>query len=542
MAAIPEIPQIESVGSEFELVATAEGHKLTIYLDRPDTNEPVSGAKIDVSGDGIPETSAKEISAGTFELEAEWLDAPGTIALLFTVTANGETDLLNGTLSVPDQKEEAAKVQAPLSDVLARRDILGVILGTLALGFVTALAFRSRQRQARDTTAAEIAADITPSKKVSLRDAAEMIVFAVLIGAAMSTSAFAGSGHDHGDGGHDAAPAAASGNVPRKLPDGTVFVPKPSQRLLQVRTRPAAAEDVARARELVGTVVSDPSAFGQVQAPMDGKIEVSERGISYAGQKVTAGEVLAILTPTIPLADLGTMQQLRAEVDGKLIIAEQKLSRLTRIANVVAQRDIEDTKAEVAALREQKRVLAPKGVDKVELTAPVSGIISVANVRVGQVVTARDTLFEIVDPNRLWIEGIGADVHSDADVAAAQARDSEGHAIKLSYLGRAPTLRQQSQPFLFRVDDPHSGLVIGAPVKVFVQAKDAVRGFIVPDAAVVRGQNGLPQVWVKVSPERFRPAQVRTVPLDGARTLAVAGLNAGDRIVVGGAELINQIR
>ena len=76
----------------------------------------------------------------------------------------------------------------------------------------------------------------------------------------------------------------------------------------------------ALTRELIGTIVSDPSAFGQVQAPMDGQIEVSERGISFAGQKVQAGEVLALLSPTIPLADLGTMQQLRAEVDGKLMI------------------------------------------------------------------------------------------------------------------------------------------------------------------------------------------------------------------------------
>ena len=37
-----------------------------------------------------------------------------------------------------------------------------------------------------------------------------------------------------------------------------------------------------------------------------------------------AGQVLARLSPTIPVADLGTMQQLRAEVAGKLKVAEQK--------------------------------------------------------------------------------------------------------------------------------------------------------------------------------------------------------------------------
>ena len=82
--------------------------------------------------------------------------------------------------------------------------------------------------------------------------------------------------------------------------------------------------------------------------------------------------MLAYLSPNIPIADLGTMQQLTAEVVGKLRIAEQKLARLTRIASVVAQKDIEDTRAELEALREQQRVLALKDVERIPLKAPVS--------------------------------------------------------------------------------------------------------------------------------------------------------------------------
>lgn len=541
-AAVQDVPRIASVGSELELVAVAEGHKLTIYLDRLATNEPVDGAAIEVSGDGIAPIQAKRIAPGLYEIEADWLDVPGTKALLFTVSSGETADLLNGTLTVAGHEEKAQTTPVPLADILVRRDVLGIIIGTVALGFVFAFAIRSRRR-----AAPELGAQLTPEnsshiKSVSLRDAAEVIVVVLLAGCLMATAAMAGPGHDHGDGGHDAAPAKAGSNVPRKLPDGSVFVPKPTQRLLQVRTTPAAQETAARAREMIGTVVSDPAAFGQVQAPMDGRIEVSDRGISFPGQKVKAGEVLALLSPTIPVADLGTMQQLRAEVEGKLIIAEQKLARLTKIANVVAQRDIEDTKAEVNALREQKRVLAPKDIEKVALKAPVSGIISIANVRAGQVVSARDTLFEIVDPNRLWVEGIGSDAHGEGDIVAAQAIDAEGHSIKLAYAGRSPTLRQQSQPFLFRIDDAHSGLVIGAPVKVFVQSKDNEKGIVVPEAAVVRATSGLAQVWVKVEPERFRAATVRTLQIDGTRTLLVAGVEVGDRIVTGGAELINQIR
>jgi RND family efflux transporter MFP subunit len=275
---------------------------------------------------------------------------------------------------------------------------------------------------------------------------------------------------------------------------------------------------------------------------MDGRIELSGRGISHVGQRVDAGEVLALLSPTIPVADLGTMQQLTAEVAGKLKIAEQKLARLTRIAGVIAQKEIDDTRAELEALREQQRVLATKDAERIELKAPVSGVIAVANVRAGQVVTARDTLFEIVDPDRLWIEAIGIGGHDTTGITAANATDADGHVIRLSYIGRAPALRQQSLPLQFKVEEEHEGLLIGSALKVVVQQGAPRRGIVLPDAAVVRGANGLPQVWEKVSAEQFRPLAVRTVPLDGARVLILGGIEEGSRVVVEGAELINQVR
>jgi hypothetical protein len=236
------------------------------------------------------------------------------------------------------------------------------------------------------------------------------------------------------------------------------------------------------------------------------------------------------------------MQQLTAEVAGKLKIAEQRLARLERIAGVVAQKDIDDTRAELDALREQQRVLVSKDIERIPLKAPVSGIISVANVRAGQVVTTRETLFEIVDPHRLWIEAISGVEHGAPHIEAAHAVDPDGHSINLSYLGRAPSLRQQTQPLQFKVEETHEGLIIGSAVKVYVQQGEPIEGIVLPDSAVVRGDNGLPRVWAKESPQRFRPLPVRVAPLDGAHVVVLGGVAAGTRIVVEGAELINQVR
>jgi multidrug efflux pump subunit AcrA (membrane-fusion protein) len=277
---------------------------------------------------------------------------------------------------------------------------------------------------------------------------------------------------------------------------------------------------------------------------MDGQIELANGGVSFVGKPVAAGDILALLSPAMPVYERGTLAQVTADVEGKLRIAEQKLARLTRISgDYIPQREIDDTRTEIESLRQQKRVLEPKNAERMQLTAPVSGIISVANVRAGQVVTARDTLFEIVDPKRLWIEAIGLPGSDDEGaVSTATAVDAEGHKIPLSYVGRAPALRQQALPLLFKVDEAHASLDIGATVKVLVQHGTPIEGIIVPDAAVVRATNGLPQVWVKVAPERFAPHPVRIAQLDGERVVVTSGLAKGDRVVVEAAELINQVR
>jgi RND family efflux transporter MFP subunit len=539
-ALVAQSPRLESTGTELELVAVADGHKLTIYLDRVATNEPVDGANIEISGDGIQPVAAKASSEGTYEIEANWLDEPGTKALVFVVTVGGTADLLSGVLDIPTPAKAEAPAMPNWNELLAMPALW--IVGAVAalIGFVLAFAFRPSRAHL-----GELAGDETRSKPklargaAHVKDAAELILLAAFLGTIlMTTSAIAHEGHDHGGG---SAPVA--GNAPRKLPEGDVFVPKPTQRLLHVRTAVAKTDEASESSELIGKVIPDPSSAGQVQAPMDGEIELAERGISYVGQRVTAGEVLAMLAPSMPVYERGTLAQVTADVEGKLRIAEQKLARLTRISgDYIPQREIDDTKTEIESLRQQKRVLEPKNVERMELKAPVSGIISVANVRAGQVVSARDTLFEIVDPAKLWVEAIGADRHGEGEIASAHAIDTQGHSFKLTYIGRAPALRQQSLPLLFGLDETHGNLSIGSTVRVVAARKSAVRGIVLPEAAVVRGSNGMPQVWSKVSAERFTPVPVRTTSLDGSRVLVLSGLPEGSRVVVEGAELINQIR
>ncbi|MBQ0937925.1 efflux RND transporter periplasmic adaptor subunit, partial [Ideonella paludis] len=106
----------------------------------------------------------------------------------------------------------------------------------------------------------------------------------LVLALAAVTGALAGEGHDHGDGG-----AKPSANGPQRLPDGSVFLPKPAQRQLGVRTLTTTAAELPRSVELTAKVLMDPNAGGKVQPLNAGRIEPGPRGLPNPGQSVRKG-------------------------------------------------------------------------------------------------------------------------------------------------------------------------------------------------------------------------------------------------------------
>jgi hypothetical protein len=71
---------------------------------------------------------------------------------------------------------------------------------------------------------------------------------------------------------------------------------------------------------------------------------------------------------------------------------------------------------------------------------------------------------------------------------------------------------------------------------------EEVKGLAVPRTSVLRSANGQTIVFEHAAAERFEPRLVRVEPLDAENVLVLDGLTEGKRVVVQGAELLNQIR
>lgn len=364
------------------------------------------------------------------------------------------------------------------------------------------------------------------------------LLLAMILAAAWPAAPLlAGEGHDHGD----AAPVG-NANGPGRQPDGSVFLPKPAQRQLGLRTLVVQPGELPRTVELAGRVVMDPNAGGKVQPMSAGRIEAGPRGLPVVGQRVRKGEVLAHVTAATAAIERSGQAAQIAELRAARALADKRLARLRELSDTVPRKEIEAVESEVASLAARIAALSAGVGARESLVAPVSGVIAATYAVAGQVVDARELVYEIVDPAQLNIEALAFDTELAADVASARMVVG-GQRVELRFVGAARSLREQALPMVFRAQgEALATLALGQPVKVFVQSRSTVKGIAVPAAALLRNPANQDIVWVKTGPERLEPRVVTTAPLDGAQVAVTSGLQAGDRVATQGATLVNQVR
>lgn len=507
-------PRVTSHSDLFELVAIVDSGVMTVYLDSYVTNEPVSGATIEVEA-GAAKGMALAQPDGTYRFEHAVFKTPGTVPVSFVVTEGKNTDLLAGDLALQDVHADHQ------DDGDARPWLRWAGYGVVML-VLLALAASAARRFGRRRVTPLLAACI------------------VATGIAVPMDATAGPGHDHGE---DAA-VLVTGNSPKRLPDGSVFLPKPSQRQLGVRTLVSEEKALPKTVELTGRVVADPNAGGKVQPTQAGRIEPGPRGLPQLGQAVRKGETLAVLRASNAAIDRANQVAQTAELRANLELARKRVLRLEQLEGTVAQKDIDAARAEADSLAQRLAAVGASVNATEALVAPVSGVIAAANVVAGQVVEARELLFEIVDPTRLMVEASAFDAGLLGDIASASASAGPGTSVALRFVGAGRTLREGAIPLQFSTTAGQGAvpLAVGQPVKVIVHTRETVNGFAVPTGAVVKNPSNADMVWVHTGAEVFQPRPVRAIALDGATVSVVDGLKAGDRVVTQGAPLVNQVR
>ena len=540
-------PRGEALSAAFELVAVSRNGTLQLYLDRFQSGEPVSDATLEIDTPTGPAT-AQAAGPGAYRLLAPWLSKPGRYDVMITVTAGSDVDVLPVALTIPDP---AATSTAPagagrpfgaalaqtlpdlthgLRDRLTKADpVLLVVAGlSFLLGLLVMALVRGRYRLP------------------------VIAVVALTATVLLSTNAFAHGGEDHGDQPVQGAAlipptASAAGDdttdLAQRLPDGSVFVPKPTQRLLGLRTVMTEVGTFNRTIGLPGRIIANPEASGVVQSSVGGRLSPPPSGrFPRLGTAVSKGDVLAYVTPPVQRVDLSDMRQTQGQLDQQVATVQRRVERFSKLATsgAVSQVQLDEAQDELKGLKDRRAALDKFRQEPEPLIAPVDGVVAEALAVSGQMAAAGQMIFQIIDPKNLWVEALSFDALGGAE--SATARLADGRTMQLTYRGSGLADRNQAIQVQFAISGDTSGLRVGQFVTVQAATTTELQGLALPRSAVVRTGNGQDVVYEHTTAERYEARQVRTTPLDGSRVLLAVGIGAGKRVVTQGAELLDQVR
>lgn len=515
-------PTTEISSELYEALILNHGDHLDIYLDRYDTNEPVPGAKLSVEVGDAAAVLAEEENPAMYTLSITPLAPGAAVPITLTVSAEPGEDLLGGTLENPGEAEHS--LGSHLAEWLSAA-------WPWALGLVV------------------LAIAVFVGRRVlGQRRAAVAVLFVALAAlGARAERAWAHEGHDHEE---EAMPAAApggtpaSGSRPMRLPDGSVFVPKDTQRIIAIRTQLVAEGPSPVSLRLAGEIVGDPRASAQLQTLQGGRIVSTAAQWPTLGARVRRGQVLLRLTPSGSGGERAATAVDGARVESELAQARADLARLEGLPGVVSRVEVEQARARVQSLAAQRSALAAPLAGGEALVSPIDGVIASIDARPGAVVAPGETLLTVIDPARLSVEALAFDAipGGAAGVTGASVALRDGTRLEAKLEGIGSQLKGGAIPVRLNLTSVSAGLAVGQPVVVYLERSVTTPGLPLPSDALVRTPNGDRIVFEKLSAERYMPRTVRVRQVAADRIAVLDGLESGARIVVSGASLLAQIR
>src|SRR5262245_27661718 len=204
-------PRVVATSETYQFVGIVEGEVLVIYLDYAADNTPVTTGKIELTLDGEQTKVEPNQRDSTYEATSQLLRKPGSHEVLVKLSDGSTNDLLVGALVIPAQEKSAegpaSRIWRMLPDTLVTSPTV-YLVGFMVIITVLAAAVRRVRRKG-------------------------FFFLTTAVGLTVASAfVLAHEGHDHGP---DL--SASAGNSPARRPDGSIFLPKTTPRLLASRTR-----------------------------------------------------------------------------------------------------------------------------------------------------------------------------------------------------------------------------------------------------------------------------------------------------------------
>lgn len=337
---------------------------------------------------------------------------------------------------------------------------------------------------------------------------------------------------------HDEPAGKSGGTI-----SNTFIVEKESQFLFGILTEKIQTGDFNQSTEVLGTVIPSPQGRAVIQSPQTGKIISLKVSV---GQKVVAGQVLAVIEQQVDAGTQINILSQRNTVDAEFNAAKAQYERLKVIEDIAAKKDVTEAKARYeTALKNKQLFNANAGrnignTKMITLTAPVSGIVGTFNYSIGAVVNAGETLFDITNLEKVLVEtqvfaNDAEQLKSVEKITASSnmQNDTSSYRLKLVSTAQSVNGTNQSQKVIFEIINPKSQFKIGENINVNIFSKNVSSQVVIPNGAIAE-INGKPAVFVKDKAEQYSISYINKGTSNGKYTTIIKGVEEGERVVTVG--------
>ncbi|MEJ7625224.1 MAG: efflux RND transporter periplasmic adaptor subunit [Ferruginibacter sp.] len=351
------------------------------------------------------------------------------------------------------------------------------------------------------------------------------LIIGLLVPTAVMNPTSAHGDDDHGAGGK-------GGGV-----SNTFIVEKETQFLFDILTQKTGEGNFLQSTEIAGTVIASPQGMAVIQSPQTGKI-VSLR--VTPGQKVSKGQTLATIEQQVEAGTQIDIISQRNSLNAEAKAAKVQYDRLKSIADIAAKKDVTEAKARYEAAVQNlalfnSNIGGGASTKMVSLFSPISGIVGTFNYAIGAVVSTGQTLFEITNLYKVYVETqVFATGSTDSIKAnryvAFSANDTTTYSLKMVSTAQSVNTQNQSQKVLFEIINPAGKFKIGENVRVLKYGTAKIMQLVIPTSAIV-DINGKPGVFIKDKAERFSVSIIQKGESNALYTAILKGAEAGERVV-----------
>ncbi len=352
-------------------------------------------------------------------------------------------------------------------------------------------------------------------------------------------------------------------------PEGISFL-KEQQWRVRVGTEIVSRRTLAEQLRLPAHVAARPGARAQVIPPVAGRLLLPPgRSMPMAGERVEAGQVLALIQPSFSEA-AGRFVEAEGDVVRARLALEQAdaaFKRIEVLAKVEAKsgRELQQAEFELKtaqarydgalALQSTYRQVStnlgagsgPAGQPAVELRSPIAGIITTqSGAAVGEHISAEEAVFTVLDATTVFIEARVPEMSivrlAETKAACYEQPGREGQftAItgdgqgRLVFLGIQVDTVSRTVPLVYEARNADQRLRVGQSLNLYVETDRAESAVAIPNEAIVE-EGGRPIAFVQVGGETFQKRDLTLGIRDGNWVQVVSGLLEGERVVAKGA-------